>query len=139
MQGWLDAISITDVIVSLAWVGGAAVALKWLKPIMIGLRDITEDWRGRPARHNAPAVLGVMDQLDHLTQSVEAHSASIADIRKQVRPNGGTSAHDAIMCGQEEIRRLVADVMAEVSDMRRVYRVDMRHTHPAYRPEEFQD
>ena len=109
---WLDVLTAWDVI---AWIigGGVVIAgVRWLRPVLVGLKNFLEDWRGEPQRPGRDAVPGVMAQL-------EAHAEAIADIRKQVKPNHGTSAHDALVRRFDDLQGLVAGALAEIGESRR--------------------
>lgn len=108
---WLDILTAWDVI---AWIigGGVVIAgIKWLQPVLVGLKNFLEDWRGEPQRPGRDAVPGVMAQL-------EAHAEAIEDIRKQVQPNHGTSAHDGIIKRIDALQKLVSDALAAIGDWR---------------------
>ncbi len=139
LQGWLGAVSIADVLVSLVWIGGILVGLRWLKPVAEGIRAIAEDWTGRPARFGVPAVPGVMERLASMAAAVDQHTGAIEDIRHQVTPNTGTSAHDAVMRSMAELREMVADLAADFGVFKRDYVRDLHHNHPGYHPGENDD
>lgn len=101
---------------SLAWVGGLAgfvsaatviggfIWLLWRK----GLRRLAllaEDWFGEAERKGptgvviAPARAGVMERLAKLEQLetlVHRMQRDVCDIRKELKPNGGSSTYDKI-------------------------------------------
>lgn len=116
------------------WIVGTVVKLvKKLraatKPFVNGVKRMLEDWQGVPADElrGHEAVPGVMERLKHNADAIDAvnakvresrvvldeHTQAIADIRHQVGPNGGTSAHDAIMVSVGQLRELVSELMAE--------------------------
>ncbi len=115
---------------------------EWIRPIVYGIRDFLDDWRGKPARPGHDAESGVMERLDMYDQRIEGltsalgeHEAAIAEVRHHVQPNHGTSAHDRLMAAIGDLRELVADTMAEVGELRRDYTRALRHNHPNYDPD----
>ena len=134
LQDWLDAVSALDVLAGLAWIGGILVALRWLRPIAERIRSIAEDWTGTPARPGVPATPGVMERLGEVKATVDAHTVSIEEIRHQVTPNTGSSAHDALMRNVDELRELVVGLIGELGEFRGEYARDLRANHPTYRP-----
>lgn len=69
----------------IALVGALHLILKGMRSVIEFRDDIREfllDWRGRPAKGNAPGTLGVVDR--------------ISTIEQQLRPNGGQSVYDKV-------------------------------------------
>ena len=121
-------------VLAAVWVGGTVLKLvrklrAATKPIVDGVKRMLEDWQGVPADplRGHDAVPGVMERLKHNADAIETvdakvresrtvldeHTRAIADIRHQVGPNGGTSAHDSIMESVGQLRELVTELMAE--------------------------
>ena len=62
--------------------GAFFVWRKGIRPRLHRTRDFLDDWSGTPARPGVKARPGVMERLE--------------SIEGQLRPNGGTSMHDAV-------------------------------------------
>lgn len=86
-----------DVQAIAAWLVGLAAglgALGWLVSKawrgLRGIGNLVDDLRGEPARPGVPARPGLMDR-------VAAMEDGVADIRREVTPNGGGSLKDAVV------------------------------------------
>ena len=77
---------------------------------------------------------GMTEAMQRYDARHDEHSEAIADIRHQVQPNHGTSAHDKLSEQIKELKALVAEAMAEISYVRRDMTDALRHNHPDYRP-----
>lgn len=90
---WLDEVSVLAVVL---WLVGLVTLAGFVKkvhdtvrPYAQAIRDFLTDWQGTPARPGVERKPGVMERLD-------GQDGQIAEIRKQVTPNHGTSAHDKL-------------------------------------------
>lgn len=70
----------------------------WLRPLVRQVREFSEDWKGEPGRPGVPCRPGMMQRLE----SVEA---DLKRVKYEVTPNGGGSAHDALMDAIQESDR----------------------------------
>lgn len=64
-------------------------AVRWAARLGRAVEQVIEDWSGTPARPGVAARPGVM-------QTLEDHSARLATIEHEVRPNSGSSMRDAV-------------------------------------------
>lgn len=102
--------AIAILIGDLAVIGGA-LAWGWRKTR--GLRQMAEDWQGEPERRGpggaliAPARPSAMERIAVL-------ELGLGDVKKELHPNGGTSARDAI----NRLEHLIKDVQRELRDQR---------------------
>lgn len=83
--------------------GGIAVVVKVFSLIK-RMHNWLDDWAGEPARPGVDARPGVM--------------ARLASIEAQLRPNGGTSARDAVDRVERSVAR-VENTLAETLDSQR--------------------
>lgn len=114
MIQWLQAVTVSDVITALVAFGAIVGGLKWLRPLLSGVRHFLEDWQGVEDRPGVPGRPGIVAQIGVLRcdlegvradmQQIKADSASAAFHSK---PNHGSSSHDSLM-------REVRDSRAEV-------------------------
>lgn len=96
MNEILSQLSVLDMAVTLAALAAVATVIRKVWPVLSKLKDIIDDIAGEPARKGVPARPGLMERM----ASVEAKVTS-ADYHS--RPNGGSSAYDALM---REVRGL---------------------------------
>lgn len=136
------------------WVGGAVLfllAAAWLWRNLVGpmvhwvlatakrISQLLDDWQGVPARPGVPAQPGVMEQLYDFKAALRdgekitaEHTEAILDIRKQVQPNGGTSAHDAHtkqLLRIEQAQRVVAGTVDGLREEVQQLRVEKTNDH----------
>lgn len=77
---------------AIAVIGGAAL---WMAKKLSPLLQMADDWRGEPERKGpggvvvAPARMSVMERLAAL-------EISVADVKKELHPNGGSTFRDAV-------------------------------------------
>lgn len=92
-SGAVTAAWVTAAAALLAILGGLAVftgrLLYRIWARLMGFLDFLDDIRGEPARPGVAARPGVMERL----QAVEA---SMAEVRAELQPNGGSSLRDAV-------------------------------------------
>lgn len=149
------------------WAGGkvrkvlAALRRGWAL-----VRRIALDWVGEPGDDGHEARPGVMARLrsydgkiDGMTEGlrevkevqeehsktlgdVAALSTAVAEVRRNVKPNSGTSSHDAIMGAFDELRKLVveniretASITTRVSDLDAAFTAALEANHPDYEPD----
>ena len=106
MPGWLEALTVGQVIGWLVALGVLAGGLRWLRPIADGIHQFLTDWAGEPARPGVPARLGVVAQLGHLREELERVQQDAASAAFNTQTNHGSSSHDAVMREIREIRRV---------------------------------
>jgi hypothetical protein len=105
LQEWLDHITLLDVLGLVLWVvtvGGMLVtARRWIRPLVVRLRDMLDDWQGQPARPGVAARPGVMERLGKTSEQLSDHTRRLEVIEKtsrsadfHSRPNHGGSAYD---------------------------------------------
>lgn len=87
MTAWLANLTVAEVIATLIALGVIIGGLKWIAPIIRGLNELLEDWRGADARPGVPRRPGVMERL-------EEHATDISAIRKQVENSHSTNLRD---------------------------------------------
>lgn len=87
MTDWLTSLTVADTIAALIALGVIIGGLKWIVPILRGLNELLEDWRGADSRPGVPRRPGVMERL-------EEHATDITAIRKQVENSHSTNLRD---------------------------------------------
>ena len=85
---------------------------KKIVPHMIELQQFFQDFYGVPNRVGVPGRQGVMERLAN-------QDAVLQTIVSNVTPNGGGSAYDKLIQGQEDIAARVARVREDVEDLTR--------------------
>ncbi len=113
---WVDALTVGSILTPLlgvvAIVGVVAAVQRWIHPTARRVIDFLDDWQGRPARPGHAAEPGFPERVRLL-------EVSVAEVRANVKPNGGSSAHDLLTKSFAELRELVVDLMAEVGESNR--------------------
>ena len=114
MPGWLEALTVGQVIGWLVALGVLAGGLRWLRPIADGLRYFVDAWQGE-SRPGMPARLGLMEQvealggrLEMLQEGLERVQQDAASAAFNTQSNHGSSSHDAVMREIREMRRVQA-------------------------------
>ena len=118
------------VVVAALWLLVATIQKLWLQVWVTWLgplRKFLEDWNGEDARDGVPGHPSVMARLEALEEqgkTAAAQGAASADrineIQMNVKPNGGSSAHDKLAKRLDELHNLVVD--------------SLKKNHPDYRP-----
>lgn len=111
---WLPAkiVGVVTAMMAAAWAWRSLLGplTKRIRAAMRRIETFLDDWDGEPARPGVPARPGMVERVRGIEDLVpgwtaalsegqaaaEAHTEAIADIRKHVQPNGGTSAYDAL-------------------------------------------
>jgi hypothetical protein len=97
---WLDSVGIDDVIgalLALLLIGGLVLVLvKMVHPLMVKLTRVLDLILGRPDQQGIPGKPSMMDRFDALDDRMRAQDVQIAEIKGQVTPNHGSSAHDKL-------------------------------------------
>ena len=91
---------------------------------------------------NAEALVTNATAVAESKAAVAEVAEALADVRHNVKPNSGTSSHDALIKEFRELRKLVAEVMQELASLRGDYDKALAHTHPDYLthdPDDFSD
>lgn len=135
-----------EVVYFLIWVGVVGFGLKWLRPgflrllaLIERLHDVIDAVHGTPEERDGSGAItrqaepGMRTQFATITERLDG-------IAHEVKPNSGTSAHDAVMKGQKEIRAMVADALRHLAEVDgKVSRLDhdvrqLEADHPDYPP-----
>ena len=153
----VEVLGFVAVVAALIWIGGKvrrvlAVVNAWAARG----RRIVLDWEGEPGDDGHEPRPGVMARLRSVTEGlrevkevqeehsktlgdVAALSAAVAEVRYNVKPNSGTSSHDAIMGAFDELRKLVveniretASITTRVSDLDAALTAALEANHPDY-------
>ena len=110
----------------------------------VGLREVMEV----QAEHteqlaaNAEALVVNVAAVAESKAAVAEVAEALAEVRHNVKPNSGTSSHDALIKEFRELRKLVADVMQELASFRGDYDKALAHNHPDYttrNPDDYAD
>jgi len=124
-----------------------------------GVSAFLDSWHGRPPSFDAhgtvvdpghPGVLGrllgydtaiegMRTGLAAIREEMAAHAEALADVQHQVKPNSGSSAHDALVRRLDANRDMLAEAMAEIGELRRDYETALRINHPDYDPDRYAD
>ena len=102
----------------------------------VGLREVKEV----QAEHteqlaaNAEALVVNVAAVAESKAAVAEVAEALAEVRHNVKPNSGTSSHDALIKEFRELRKLVAEVMQELASFRGDYDKALAHNHPDYTP-----
>lgn len=95
---------VDDLLMWLAFLGAIVGILhRKVWPILKRLQEASEDIMGVPERPGVPRRPGVMERLAN-------QDAMLAEVAGNVKPNGGSSSHDALIRGQDDIRRKVEEL-----------------------------
>lgn len=96
---WITALSslVVAMIALLGWCG----RMVWR--ITARTTRFLDDYFGEPARAGQPARLGVMARL-------EALEHTLAEVRAETKPNGGTSLRDVVHRTADDVARVKTDV-----------------------------
>lgn len=92
-------------VAAVALAAGGALLWRWargLRRVAQRVEDFVDDWQGARGRPGVPARAGVMERLDVIERGLE-------EVRREVRPNGGSSMRDAINRVDERTRQLTDD------------------------------
>lgn len=118
------------VVVAALWLLVATIQKLWLQVWVTWLgplRKFLEDWNGEDARDGVPGHPSVMARLEALEEQGKTAAAQgavsadrINEIQMNVKPNGGSSAHDKLAKRLDELHNLVVD--------------SLKKNHPDYRP-----
>lgn len=118
------------VVVAALWLLVATIQKLWLQVWVTWLgplRKFLEDWNGEDARDGVPGHPSVMARLEALEEQGKTAAAQgavsadrINEIQMNVKPNGGSSAHDKLAKHLDELHNLVVD--------------SLKKNHPDYRP-----
>lgn len=132
------------VVVAALWLLVATIQKLWLQVWVTWLgplRKFLEDWNGEDARDGVPGHPSVMARLEALEEQGKTAAAQgavsadrikeledtgrqtaikIDEIQMNVKPNGGSSAHDKLAKRLDELHNLVVD--------------SLKKNHPDYRP-----
>ena len=127
---WSELVSLAlawEWVVALAGVAGVGVILvrKWVWPLLRGVGYFLRDWAGEPVRPGVKAKPGVMEMLSELSSSQQAIAGNqveleeqhrqlgrqIAEVRHEVTPNSGGSAHDKLSREVREVRDALSQVL----------------------------
>lgn len=68
-----------------------------------------EDWEGQPGRKGFDPVPGVPERLQQVEQVTQELRDLVREAVKQLQPNGGSSARDAINRVELDVKRLAMD------------------------------
>ena len=117
MPGWLEALTVGQVIGWLVALGVLAGGLRWLRPIADGIHQFLTDWAGEPARPGVPARLGVMAQLGHLREELERVQQDAASAAFNTQSNHGSSSHDALLREMRDTRQEMRDTRQTVAKL----------------------
>jgi len=103
----------------------------------VGLREVKEV----QAEHteqlaaNAEALVVNVAAVAESKAAVAEVAEALAEVRHNVKPNSGTSSHDALIKEFRELRKLVAEVMQELASFRGDYDKALANNHPDYYPD----
>lgn len=106
-SGWLDQVSAQDILIALGAVvivvGGIWLVVKFVHPVMVKVVRVLDLILGRPDEQGIPGKPSMMARFDQILgrlagqdKVLERQNAAIAEIKAEVTPNHGGSAHDAI-------------------------------------------
>ena len=93
-MGWLESITVGQVLLSIAALGALWVGLRPVRKAVGALREFGEDWAGQPARPGRDRVPGVIEQITLLGKGVDEAKMAALSADYNSRPNGGGSAYD---------------------------------------------
>ena len=117
----------------------------------VGLREVkdVQDAHTQQLAVNAEALVVNVAAVAESKAAVAEVAEALAEVRHNVKPNSGTSAHDAIVKQLDGLRELVVDMMGalggvagEVHRLRDDYDRALAHNHPdylTYDPDDFTD
>lgn len=103
---------VDEILLTVGLVAALAGALWRLARRIDHLVVLTRDIMGEPARAGVEARPGVMERMAGQDSSLAEIAERVARIETAVTPNGGKSAHDALMARLDQI-------VGQVDDMRR--------------------
>ena len=126
MPGWLEALTVGQVLGWLVALGVLAGGLRWIHPIMTGIHGFLSDWKGEPARPGVEARPGVLAQIGELRCDLEGVKADVEQIKADAasaafnsQPNHGGSSHDELVREIREVRGKLATVSGQILAMSR--------------------
>jgi hypothetical protein len=97
---WLDAVELGDVIgavLALLLIGGVALVIfKVVHPLMVKLTRMLDLILGRPDQQGIPGKPSLIERVEAIHERMDAQDVQIAEIKGQVTPNHGSSAHDKL-------------------------------------------
>lgn len=100
---WLAALTAVEILGGLSALGVLGMSLKWVVPILTGLRDFLADWKGEPARPGVEARPGVPERMKTIEDEQRRQSGDLSAVRTQME--AVTSLHADI----EKMRHQIAE------------------------------
>ena len=126
MIHWLQALTAGEIITALIALGALLGGLKWLWPLLEGIRNFLDDWKGVPPRTGVKGRPGVVEQLDTLRCDVDSIKADLTGVKTDAasaafnsQSNHGSSSHDALVREIRDVRSSVATISGQVLAMSR--------------------
>lgn len=111
--GWLDQVSIADVVLALGGVAAVAFVARFMlvhvHPLMLRLIRVLDLILGRPKQGGIPAAPSMIDRFDALDARLTAQDVAIAEVKQQVTPNHGSTSKLA-----EDVQAIAAQLAALV-------------------------
>lgn len=153
VRALLEGVSLLDMVIIISAIGAVLAGVKWVLPAARRVSDFLDDWNGEKSRPGHPGRPGAMARLEALEDrmtaaAVEARLSTdkisaledtgrqtalkVDEIQKNVKPNGGLSAHDLLTRRIDGMRELVADTMQETGKLRRDVLRAIEDNHPDY-------
>lgn len=101
---------------------GAAVwaVRRFVHPIMVRISLVTDLILGRPAQQGIPGQPSMVERIDAVASDVTEIRAGLAEVKAEVKPNHGGSAHDKL---SSEIGEVRAEAQAATASVTRLTQV----------------
>lgn len=133
MVHWLQGLTVGEIITALIALGALLGGLKWLWPLLEGIHNFLDDWKGVPPRTGVKGRPGVVEQLGTLRCDVEGIKTDVDSIKADLtgvktdaasaafnsQSNHGSSSHDALVREIRDVRSSVATISGQVLAMSR--------------------
>ena len=121
MTQWLQTLTAAEIVTALVALGAVIGGLKWLRPLLSGVRHFLEDWQGVEGRPGVPGRPGIVATLGQLRCDMEGVRTDLERVKKDAadasfhsQSNHGSSAHDAVIREIRDNARAIAKLSGQV-------------------------
>ena len=100
--------------------GGVWAVVRFVHPVMKRITLVLDLILGRPPQQGIEGQPSMVERIEHVAQDLAEVKAEVAEVKTQVKPNHGTSAHDKL---SKEISAVQIEAQATKASVTRLTQV----------------